>query len=325
MWKMLAVINKNLILSITMTMVAGFLYGLFFPAENLSGYILLMTFIMVLPMMTTLRLKNLAKWNDIKTQLLTQFINFGIIPFIAFGMGRLFFPEKPLYALGMLLASLLPTSGMTISWTGFAKGNLEAAVKMTVLGLTLGSIAMPFYLSFLAHQSVSIDTTLIIRQIVLIVFVPMMLGHFIRQFFVKKVTEPVFQKQYAPRFSSISTLGVLGIVFISVSLKAPSLVESPLDLLHILGPVILLYLVNFFISTLIAKCTLPRADAIALVYGTVMRNISIALAIALNSFGKAGPEIALVITTAFIVQIQLAAWYVKYTSTFFGMPPPNNE
>lgn len=47
--------------------------------------------------------------------------------------------------LGLLLAALLPTSGMTISWTGFAKGNLEAAVQLTVVGLVLGSIASPFY------------------------------------------------------------------------------------------------------------------------------------------------------------------------------------
>ena len=37
----------------------------------------------------------------------------------------------------LLLAGLVPTSGMTISWTGFAKGNVAAAVKMTVIGLTL--------------------------------------------------------------------------------------------------------------------------------------------------------------------------------------------
>ena len=31
------------------------------------------------------------------------------------------------------MAGLVPTSGMTISWTGFAKGKVEAAVKMTLV------------------------------------------------------------------------------------------------------------------------------------------------------------------------------------------------
>ena len=47
----------------------------------------------------------------------------------------------------LLLRSLLPTSGMTISWTGFAKGNLNAAIKMTVIGLIAGSLATPLYAS----------------------------------------------------------------------------------------------------------------------------------------------------------------------------------
>ncbi len=47
-------------------------------------------------------------------------------------------------ALAILLSGLVPTSGITISWTGFAKGNVAAAVKMTIIGLTLGPLAAPF-------------------------------------------------------------------------------------------------------------------------------------------------------------------------------------
>ena len=80
---------------------------------------------------------------DSKAQLLAQVINFGIVPFFAFGPAAISSLEQPYYAMGLLLAALLPTSGMTISWTGFAGGNLGAAVKMTVLGLILGSLATP--------------------------------------------------------------------------------------------------------------------------------------------------------------------------------------
>lgn len=280
-----------------------------------------MTFLMVYPMMVTLRLQNLLRWNDIKTQLFTQFINFGIIPFIAFGIGQFFFAEKPFYALGLLLAALLPTSGMTISWTGFAKGNLEAAVKMTVLGLSIGSLATPFYLKVLIGQTIPFEIMPVIRQIIIIVFVPMALGHFTRQYLVKKSGEKQFKELYGPRFSSMSTVGVLGIVFIAIALKAQSLVTAPMELVYIGGPVLVLYVINYLLSTLAGKFLLPRGDAIALVYGSVMRNLSIALAIALNSFGTAGPEIALVITLAFIIQVQSAAWYVRYTPQLFGPVP----
>lgn len=318
MWNALMKITKNLIIAIPSAMLLGLVFGMIFQAQFLAVLIVPMTFIMVYPMMVTLRLKNLFQWNDIKTQILTQMINFCVIPFIAFGIGTLFFSNNPFYALGLLLAALLPTSGMTISWTGFAKGNLEAAVKMTVLGLTLGSLATPFYIKALMGQTVAFEILPVVRQIVLIVFVPMFLGHITRHYFIKKSSEKEFKEKYAPRFSCFSTLGVLGVVFIAIALKSQQLIANPSALLYIFGPVLLLYLINYILSTLVGRLLLPRGDAIALVYGTVMRNLSIALAIALNSFGEHGPEIALVITLSFIVQVQSAAWYVRYTSRFFG-------
>lgn len=53
-----------------------------------------------------------------------------------------------------------------------------------------------------------------------------------------------------------------------------------------------------------------------------MRNLSIALAVAMNAFGAAGAEAALVIAMAYIVQVQSAAWYVRVTDRVFGRPAP---
>jgi predicted Na+-dependent transporter len=66
---------------------------------------------------------------------------------------------------------------------------------------------------------------------------------------------------------------------------------------------------------------LPRGEAIALVYGTVMRNLSIALAVAINAFGSQGSEAALVVALAYIIQVQSAAWYVRLTDRVFGVAP----
>lgn len=82
----------------------------------------------------------------------------------------------------------------------------------------------------------------------------------------------------------------------------------------------MLYFINYVLSTLAGKAILPRGDAIALVYGTVMRNLSIALAVAINAFGTPGSDAALVICIAYIIQVQSAAWYVKFTDKIFGPP-----
>ena len=320
MWKILGWLNKRLILAIPTLMVFGFVYGLLFPAAGLKQLIVPFTFLMVYPMMVTLKVRTVFERGGGKAQLLAQVINFGVIPFLAFGIGQTFFADKPYMALGLLLAGLVPTSGMTISWTGFAKGNMAAAVRMTVVGLVLGSLATPFYVQFLMGTSIEMSVLPALKQVVLIVFLPMVLGVTTQQLLMKRYGIEAFQKKIAPRFPGFSTVGVLGIVFIALALKAQTIASNPQLLLIIIVPLLLMYGVNYTLSTLLGKMLLPRGDAIAMVYGSVMRNLSIALAIAINAFGEQGSEAALVVAVAYIVQVQSAAWYVQLTDKFFGAP-----
>ena len=181
MWKLLQTINKNLIIAIPALMLSGFATGLIINAAPLKQLIVPFTFLMVYPMMVTLKIKKVFEGGDSKAQVLTQLINFGLIPFIAFGLGRLFFRDQPYMALGLLMAGLVPTSGMTISWTGFAKGNVEAAVKMTVIGLTIGSLATPFYVRALMGAALDVNIPAVMQQIALIVFIPMIAGYLTQQ------------------------------------------------------------------------------------------------------------------------------------------------
>ena len=320
MWRFLQKITKNLTIAIPVMMIAGFAYGVSADTGWIKNMIIPFTFLMVYPMMVTLKVKKVFEGGDGKAQILTQIINFGIVPFLAFGFGTFFFPDRPYMALGLLLAGLVPTSGMTISWTGFAKGNMSAAVKMTVIGLICGSLATPFYVKALMGATIEMSLAAVFKQIFFIVFLPMTLGYATQRFYVKKYGQDEFQKTIAPRFPFLSTLGVLGIVFVALALKAKTIASAPEVLFNILIPLVILYGVNFTLSTMVGKCFLPRGDAIALVYGSVMRNLSIALAIAINAFGPQGSDAALVIAMAYIIQVQSAAWYVKFTSKIFGLP-----
>ncbi len=321
MWHLLQKITKNLTLAIPAMMVLGFLFGILTNAGWLRDMIIPFTFLMVYPMMVTLKIRQVFQGGDTKAQLIAQFVNFAIIPFLAWGIGRIFFADSPFMALGLLLAGLVPTSGMTISWTGFAKGNMAAAVKMTVVGLIAGSLLTPLYVQALMGASIQVDVALVFKQIFFIVFLPMILGYATQRWLVRKNGQEHFQKFLAPRFPPLSTIGVLGIVFVALALKARTIAHSPSLLLVILVPLVLLYIINFSLSTLIGRWLLPRNDAIAMVYGSVMRNLSIALAIAMNAFGTQGADAALVVAAAYIIQVQSAAWYVKFTPTLFGPSP----
>jgi len=321
MWDLLQRINRNLILAVPAAMLIGFGFGLLAGKDMLTGLknlIVPLTFLMVYPMMVALNINHLKEGINLRLQLVTQLLNFAVIPFLAYGLGLYFFPDRPYMALGLLLAALLPTSGMTISWTGFAKGNLGAAINMTVIGLTAGSLATPFYVEWLMGQTVNVNLALVMKQILFIVFLPMLLGFVTRQIFLKKYGPAEFKKTWAPRFPSLSTVGVLGIVGVAMALKARTIAAHPAIIGYIFIPLALIYLINFSLSTLVGKIFFKRGDGIALVYGTVMRNLSIALAIAITTFGEKGADTALVIAASYIIQVQAAAWYVRLTDRIFG-------
>jgi ACR3 family arsenite efflux pump ArsB len=322
MWKLLLTLNQNLFIAIPVMLLLGFACGALRDPGSLKHAIVPLTFLMVYPMMVTLKVRKVFQRGDGKAQWLAQAINFGIIPFAVLLIGRIFFPNEPYLALGLLLAGLVPTSGMTISWTGFAKGNVEAAVKMTVIGLVLGSLATPVYVKLMLGAEIDVDLWLVVRQIFLIVFLPMIAGHFTQSRLVRRYGQDAFQKRMAPRFPALSTLGVLGIVFVAMALKARSVLQSPDILVAIFAPILIVYTLNFTLSTWIGRRLLPRGDAIALVYGTVMRNLSIALALAINAFGPQGADAALVVAMSYVVQVQAAAWYVKFTGRIFGSAEP---
>jgi ACR3 family arsenite efflux pump ArsB len=314
-------ITKNLTVAIPVAMALGLAYGLFLPVDGLASLIVPLTFLMVYPMMVGLKLSQLREGGHLRVQLMAQGVNFLIIPFVAFGLGLAFFPDRPFAAVGLLLAGLLPTSGMTISWTGMAGGNLPAAIGMTVLGLVLGSVMAPFYLLALAGTRVPVDLSAVFVQIAVIVLLPLAAGQLTRAALIRRHGLPGFQKDWAPRFPPFSTLGVLGIAFVAIALQARTLAGDPGAILWLILPLLALYAINYALAVGLGRAFLPRGDAIALTYGTVMRNLSIALALAMNLFGPEGAEAALLIALAYVVQVQSAAWSVRLADRAFGPRP----
>ena len=310
-------LSKNLSLSIPLFLLLGLGTGLTLPTAHLSMLIAPLTLLMVYPMMVGVKPKQLLVGGDNAVQGWAIAINFILIPAVAFALGRIFFAEQPELALGLLLAALLPTSGMTISWTGFAKDNVPAAIKLTLIGLFLGSLLTPFYVKVLLGSEIPVKLGLVFQQIIMFIALPLIAGQITRAVLVRKHGVEIFQKKFAPKFPPFSSLGVLGIVFVAMALKGPSLIDSPSLVLRLLLPLLLLYGINYVASTVIAKKRLNRGDGIALVYGTVMRNLSIALALSMTAFGEAGAQAALLIALAYIIQVQSAAWYVKFSEKLF--------
>jgi len=306
--------QKHLLISVPATLLFGFIVGTFVDTSFLKSTILFATIIMIYATMVGFKWKELTHLKEKKILFASIVINFIIIPFIAFLIGKTMLQHHPIMFAGLALSALLPTSGMTISWTAIQKGNMAAAVKLTVFGLVLGSLLTPWYLLVMVGKYVDINVMETFRTILLVVFVPMILGHITFKWLMRKYTPEQFQKQIKPNFAPLSIWSMLYVVFVSISMRAKMIVSNLQLIVIALAVLLLFYFVNYVISTLVAKQFFDREDGIALVNGTVLRNLSIAIGLAATSFGA---EAALIVTLAFIVQQQSIAYYGKIANQYW--------
>lgn len=313
MREILSLPSKSLIVTIPITLLIGFITGLFVNTSFLKDYILAFTFFMIYPTMIGFKIQEAVNLSYMKIVFVTAILNFIVIPLVAIGFGKAFFADSPMLIVGIVMMSLFPTSGMTISWTMLNKGNVAAAIKITAISLLLGSFLAPVYLYVIVGALVEVDIMQTVMTVLQIVILPMLLGHITYKVYMRSHSLQEFNTVLKPLLPGVSTWGMVFIVFSSVSMKAKVLVSNPSVLLLITGVLVLFYLINFSISTLLGRWMFNRADAYAVVYGTVMRNLSIALGLAVASFGS---DTALLVTIAFIIQVQIAAWYGKISSKY---------
>ncbi|KFZ42343.1 sodium:proton symporter [Anoxybacillus flavithermus] len=312
--------QKYLLVSVPATLLLGFTVGTFVDTSFLKSTILFATIVMIYATMVGFKWKELAHLKEKKILFASTVINFVTIPFVAFLIGKTLLHNHPTMFAGLALSALLPTSGMTISWTAIQKGNMAAAVKLTVFGLILGSLLTPWYLLVMVGKYVDINVMETFRTILLVVFIPMILGHVTFKWLMRTYTPEQFQKQVKPNFAPLSIWAMLYVVFVSISMRAKMIVSNLQLIVIALAVLLLFYFINYVISTFVAKQFFNREDGIALVNGTVLRNLSIAIGLAATSFGA---EAALIVTLAFIVQQQSIAYYGKIASKYWFKPKNN--
>lgn len=164
---------------------------------------------------------------------------------------------------------------------------------------------------------VDINFLLVIEKILLIIFLPLSLGVITRYFVTKKIGEENYKEQFGKKIGVFSVVGVLGMVFSVMAMKAQFIVGNIEHALYNLLPIFLFYFFAFGVSSILGKMFFEKKDALALVFGTSLRHLAIALAVAVTAFGEDGLHIALIISIAFVFQVKMGAVYAKISDKIF--------
>lgn len=309
-------IKDRLIYAVVISLASGLVAGQILgpSAGRLKVLVLPVLFIMIYPMMINIRLGGVFEaLSDVRVVGLSLAINFVAAPLLAVVIADTFFSAQPLYAVGLYLIALIPTSGMTAAWTGLAKGDLNSALIMMAVNLIVAVFVLPIYLDALVSGTVQFDPRALFVQLAKVVFVPMVAGNLTRRAIVRRSGLDGL-KALKPTLGGISSLGVTFIVFIAMALRSTQILAEPVTSATTVVPLVVFYGVILAVGTVVGRLFLTEAKAIALVYATSMRNLSIAVAIAVITY----PEAVLPIALAYVIQPPLGAVYMHFQRDFDG-------
>ena len=305
--------SKNIALAIPIVLVLGIMIGNAVDTSALKKLIIPIAMLMIYPAMIGFKPNEILNFSHSRLMVTIVGLNFIVIPVTAYLLGTGFLLSDPELFAGLAITALLPTANMTIAFTMMAKGNVPAAIKATTTGLILGSILAPWYLLVMVGQYVPIDIWLTIKTISLIIIIPMLAGMFTYAWIVKKFSLDYFQRTIKPYLPAASSWGMLLILFISISMNAPRIINSLNILMVALLVQFAFYGINYTVAILIGRTFFTQQDGITLVFSTALRNLSIAIGLAATAFG---PNAALMVSLAFLIQGQAAAWFIKLNERF---------
>ena len=307
MFGLLSFVRKYLLYLILAALGLGLVNGYYQPVGYLKPLVLPILLFMVFPMMINIKMEEVFRaFKDIRPVALSLAVNFVLMPLLAFMIAKVFFNGQPAYAVGLYLIALLPTSGMTAAWTGMARGNLNTALVIIAVNLLLSIFLLPLYLKLMVGQTVPFDPWQVFEQLLYIVVAPMVAGDLTRRGIIRRFGVEGY-RILKPHLSSVSSLGVVMIIFVAMSLKAHQILSDVHAAALTLAPLVLFYILSIGCGIFLGRAFLDRDKMVALIYGTAMRDLSIAVAIAMLSF----PGAVLPIALAYAIQVPLAAIIMK--------------
>jgi len=269
--------------------------------------VFLMIYVMIIPTQFSLFIRVLRSPKEVLLGLLTILV---VAPLIAFAVPSLTLSDGLIT--GFVLAGAVPPGGMNAAWTGLLGGNVPLAIVLQALTLLISVVQVPYTLKFLVGSYVEIPVRLLMRNLSVLVFLPLIAG-FLTRWTVFKITTKEKFNEFRPLFPVLSGISALAVVFIAASLQARRIVQSPSIISYALISAIIFYILLFFTGAIISRLSrLNYENSIPVIYGGATKNLSIAIALAIAAFPNSC--VVLGVIACFMIQMPIA-------SVFFRLVP----
>ena len=235
--------------------------------------------------------------------------NWVIGPVLMFSLAWVFLPDLPAYRVGLIIVGLARCIAMVLVWNALARGSSEYAALLvglnSVFQMLLYSVMAWFFVTALsgwiggltASRVVPISILDVAGTVLFYLGVPLVAGFVTHTLLVRKRGEAWYEGVFMKRLAPTAILGLLFTVGVMFSLRGQSIVSLPWDVVRIAVPLVLYFLIMFFLSFGLAKrMGFSYEETTTLSFTAASNNFELAIATTIGVFGiSSGQAFAAVI------------------------------